>query len=121
MLQNTLSKVEGIAKDELLQGTSKDKLIKVFESYRNGMWVYPGVIIRKLGINPKLVYELLIDLDKIGVLKLYYELYCSQCHRSMGLVTAFKDIPDTFMCDCCEEELNGIENILIIFKVIRDD
>lgn len=120
MLQSTLSKIESIASDEFLKEVDIDEFRKLFSSFKKGMWMYPGFIIRKLKLNPKIVYQFLMDLENENIIKGYYELYCGHCQKSMGRVETFKDIPETFVCDYCSEELLGIENAVVIYKVICD-
>ena len=121
MLRSTLSKIESIATTELLESIDIEEFRNLFLSYKKDMWLYPGVLIRKLKVSPKLVYEFLIELEKIGILKCYYELYCWQCQKSMGTVETFNEIQETFVCDDCDRELNGIENVYVIYKVICDE
>lgn len=121
MLRSTLSKIENVASAELLESVRIEEFRDLWLSYEKNMWVYPGFLIRKLKVQPRLIYEFLIDLEYAGILKSYYELYCWKCQKSMGTVTTFKEIPDTFVCDCCDEELSGIENSFVIYRVICDE
>lgn len=120
MLQSTLSKIESIASDELIKSVDINEFRKLFSSYKKNMWIYPGYIINKLKLKPKIVYEFLLSLERENIIKGYYDLYCGHCQKSMGIVETFRDIPETFVCDYCDEELVGIENAIIIFKVICD-
>ena len=72
-------------------------LTNFFKNYRKNMWIYPGV------------------------LKSYYELYCSNCQKSMGTVRLFNELPETFECELCHSELSSIENSFLIYMVVRDD
>lgn len=108
---------EKIESDEFLKEVDTDELRKVFHSYKKGMWIYPGFIIRELHIKPEIAYKFLMDLEKENIIKGYYELYCSCCQKSNGRVETFKDIPETFVCNYCNKELVGIENAVIIYKV----
>ena len=120
MLQSTLSKIERIASNEFMESVDINEFRELFSSYKKNMWIYPGFIIKKLKLKPKVVYQFLMDLEKENIVKGYYELYCGHCQKSMARVESFKDIPETFVCDYCDEELIGIENALIIYKVICD-
>ena len=62
MLRSTLSKIESIATTELLESIDIEEFRNLFLSYKKDMWLYPGVLIRKLKVSPKLVYEFLIEL-----------------------------------------------------------
>lgn len=120
MLQSTLSRIEELATNEFIESIDINEFRKLFNSYKKGMWIYPGFIIRKLNIKPRIAYDFLKSLENEKILKCYYELYCSHCQKSMGRVETFKDIPETFICDYCDEELLGIENAVIIYKVECD-
>ena len=72
-------------------------LTNFFKNYRKNMWIYPGV------------------------LQSYYELYCSNCQKSMGTVRLFNELPETFECELCHSELSSIENSFLIYMVVRDD
>lgn len=120
MLQSMLLKIEKIASNEVLMKVDINNFRDFFSSYEKGMWIYPGFVIRKLKLEPQLAYQFLMDLEKAKILKGYYELYCAHCQKTMGKVETFKDIPETFTCDCCDEELSGIENAIVVYEVIDD-
>ncbi len=65
-------------------------------------------------------YRILQILQKEGCLESYYELYCSHCQKSSGaLIKYFSELPDTFECEICHEELSALENAILIYKVIK--
>ena len=68
-----------------------------------------------------LIYDFLSELEKQGILQSYYELYCSNCQKSMGTVRLFNELPETFECELCHSELSSIENSFLIYMVVRDD
>lgn len=101
------------------------KYINVYQEIetllKKRMWIYPAVFIRKYNLSVKQVYNFLEKLVDLNILKSYYELYCSNCHKSTGEVyEVFNQIPDTFECVNCDCELNGIENAIIIYKVVEE-
>lgn len=121
MLQSTLSSIEMILQQQINDQSLTDQIVDLFSHYREGLWLYPGVFKRKFGLSINAVYELLSRLEREGYLKSYYELYCSHCQKSSGIVVeTFHDIPDTFQCEMCNEELPGIENAILIYKIVRD-
>lgn len=84
------------------------------------MWLYPGVFKRRTGIPMGKTYDILSLLEEERILDGYYELYCSQCQKSSGVVVkAFNEIPETFVCEVCLNELPGVENAVLIYKVIQ--
>ena len=67
------------------------------------------------------MYSILSDMENEGILQSYYELYCSHCQKSMGVVRLFNELPETFMCELCNEELATLENTILIYKVVLDE
>lgn len=85
------------------------------------MWLYPGVLKRKLSLPTKDVYSICALLEQEGILKSYYELYCGNCQKSSGLTfEAINQIPPEFECEMCGEKQLGLENTVIIFKVMAE-
>lgn len=121
MLSNTLSIIEIVIQNKLNKKVDKDNLINFFKRYRKNMWLYPGVIKRKYSLSIAETYDFLNELEKQGVLQSYYELYCSSCQKSMGTIRLFNELPETFECELCNEELQTLKNSFLIYKVIRDD
>lgn len=120
MLPNILRSI-GIAETlEAMIGDSKsEQLLKLFASYHPGMWLYPGVIKRKIGLSIKETYEVLRELEKRAIVHGYCELYCSRCQRSSGEVfEVISQMPETFYCELCHDELPAFENAFLIYKVV---
>lgn len=121
MLSNTLSVIERIIKEKLNSDINITALLDFFKHYKYDMWVYPGTLKRKFCISISDTYKLLNELEKQGILKSYYELYCNHCQKSMGVVQVFNELPETFLCELCGLELPSLENSILIYKVIKDD
>lgn len=99
-----------------------ESYINLLKYYKKGMWIYPGVIKRKLNIPISDVYESLGYLENQKIVCSYFELYCNNCQRSMGDVfESFNEIPDEFECEVCHGVFSGLENTILIYKVIIDD
>ncbi len=120
MLSNTLSQIEVIIQNKL-DDVVLNELMDFFKHYKKGMWLYPGVFIRKYNISMECIYEILNEMEKQGIIQSYYELYCSQCQKSNGVVKLFNELPETFECELCNCELPTIENAVIIYQVIKDE
>lgn len=97
-----------------------DKLVHFFGKYTKNYFVYPGVIKRNLHMNIVDVYEILDLLEKNKIVETYYELWCTHCQKSMGTVKVFNELPETYDCDLCDEELDGMANSIVIYKIIVD-
>ncbi len=123
MLLSTLQKIKKVLDSKFsLDETLKKDILNFFKRYKKGSYIYAGILKRKFQLSSKEVYELLEELENEKILKSYYELYCNKCSKTNGeLYETFNQIPKTFICENCEEELIGIENAVILYKVIIDD
>lgn len=120
MLPDTLLQIEPILLKQLNKKDT-EAILDFLRKYKNGTFVYPGVIKRKFGISIDKVYSLLNEIEKIGVLQSYYELVCNKCQKVMGTVRLFNELPDTFTCELCNEELPALSNAILIYKVVDED
>lgn len=120
MLSSTLLQIETIISKKLNKETTK-AILDFFKYYKYGMWIYPGVLKRKFNLSIDIVYMILDAMEKEGILQSYYELYCSHCQKAMGTVSLFNELPDTFQCEICNEELPTLENAILIYKVVVNE
>lgn len=120
MLSNTLSVIETTIQHQLNKNVDSAALIGFFKKYKKNMWIYPGVLKRKFSLSIPEIYDFLSALEEQEILQSYYELYCSNCQKSMGTVRLFNELPDTFECELCHNELSSIENSFLIYLVVRD-
>lgn len=90
-----------------------------FRHYKNGMYIYPGVLKRKFGFDIQTSYLILEELKKQGILKSYYELH--HCGKVAGYVEVFNMLPETFECDVCGEKISALENSSLIYQVVKDE
>lgn len=121
MLSNTLAIIEMTIHNKLNKGVNTTALLDYLKHYRINMWIYPGVLKRKFSLEISEIYAFLLELEREGILQSYYELYCGHCHKSMGIVKLLNDMPETFECELCHEELPSLENSILVYKVVRDD
>lgn len=121
MLLNTLSIIESTINKQINDKVDITAFLDFFKHYKKGMWIYPGLLKRKFSLSLPEIYIFLSELEKQGVLQSYYELYCSNCQKSMGSVQLFNELPETFECELCHCELDTLENAFLIYRVIRDD
>ena len=121
MLSNTLAIIKETAQHQLNKNLNITDFLKFFKNYRINTWVYPGVLNRKFSLSFIEIYNFLNELEKQGILQSHYELYCSNCQKTMGIVHLFNELPESFECELCHNELDTLENTFIIYKVIRDD
>lgn len=121
MLSSILSTIGVTIQNKLNNDVDIPAILEFFSNYRKNMWIYPGVLKRRFELELSEVYKILSELEEQGILKSYYELYCSHCQKSMGTVEVFNELPETFVCELCHDELPAIENAVLVYKVIRDE
>ena len=104
-----------------LNNETAEKVTDFFRHYKKGTFIYPGVLRRKFHLSMEMIYDILGDMEREGIIKCYYEMYCSKCQKSMGTVKTFNELPEYFQCELCDEELLTLENCYLIYKVIKDE
>lgn len=93
---------------------------KPIESY-----VYPEVVEEKLDVAISDCMKVFIYLEKFGVLKQVYKLYCPNCKDfSKRIYENINELEEENECEICGEELFEEENlykyVVIYFKVISN-
>lgn len=122
MSSNLLEKIGAIIrKNNEADNNILNSIILFLKNYKENMWIYPGILSRKFNLRMIDAYEILECMEKEGVIKSYYEQYCPKCHKTNGIVHVFNEIPVSFECELCNEELNGIENSFMLYKVIKNE
>ena len=121
MLSNTLSIIETTIHNKLNNAVDVPSILDYLRHYHKNMWIYPGALKRRFSLELSEVYDFLSELERQKILKSYYELYCSQCQKSMGTVELFNELPEFFECELCHAQLPTLENVVLVYKVIRDD
>lgn len=98
------------------------KFREVFKHYKKGKWIYPGALYRVTKIKIDQIYMILNILEKNKILDSYFEIYCAECKKTVGLVyKTIDDIPAEYECDNCGNVEKAIDNAVLIFKVIADE
>lgn len=78
-----LSVIENLKKQYNLTPYQRKQCDKLFSIIHPGDFVYPGHLKSKLVIDIKTAYLFMEDLKKAGFVKNIYEVYCTQCKRSI--------------------------------------
>lgn len=122
MLQATLLNLKTtLMSSKLLSENNLIKIMELIQRYNKSDMVYPGVLIRNLGISQTQAYKVLDLLKELGLLELNYELYCHECSQFKGpIYETIGQIPEELDCECCGDKLNPLENTIVIYKVIVD-
>lgn len=104
-----------------MSAQTTNDVLEFLKYYNLNSWIYPGVLKRKFNLAIEDVYGILADMEKAGIVQSYYELYCGRCQKSMGTVRLFNELPESFICELCDEELTTLDNTMLIYKVILDE
>ena len=96
-----------------------DEVIKFLITYKKNDFIYPSAIKRKLKFEDKKVYEILSVLENNGIIKMYYEIFCYNCNRTIGLFEYFCQLEQNMECENCEESLNSMDNVKVVYKVVK--
>lgn len=120
MLQASLLDLKkNLQSSRLLTEGNISKFIDLIERYNKGDWVYPGVLIRQLGITQMQAYQVLDMLKELDMLEVNYELYCHKCGQFKGpIYETIGQIPEELDCECCGEKLNPLEDTIVIYRVL---
>ena len=69
------------SRNQILTDSELHSLCDILKIYRTGMWLYPGVIARKVPLTVEKTYAVTDMLTQHGYVKPYYELYCNKVHN----------------------------------------
>lgn len=92
------------------------KIVCFLKNYKKGDLIYPSLLKRKLNVNDDLVYKILSVLEKNNLLKINYEYFCYKCNSGSRLYQYYSEIPETYLCDNCEDNLT-MNNVKVVYKV----
>ncbi|MBS6644528.1 MAG: hypothetical protein KH366_13195 [Clostridiaceae bacterium] len=121
MLPITLSKLE-ILLTPLLNVDERSRFIDVFKHYKKNKWIYPGALQRTSRIPIEKVYEVLNLLEEEQIVKSYFEIICSECKKTTAQVYhSIDEIPENYMCENCGYLGHALDNVILIFKIVKDE
>lgn len=106
---------------QILTDHEIDQLCALLKKYSEGMWIYPGVISRKVPLTIEKTYIVTDALEHAGYIQSYYELYCNNCQKATGAVfETIGELPCEFECELCHASMISIENSILIYKVTAE-
>lgn len=115
MLQGLLEK---ILKNELDDESNLAEIKSFFMMFKKGQFIYPSTIKRKFSLSDEVIYHILESLEREKYLRMYYEVICGFCSKSLGLYEYYSQLEEKTYCDDCEEDSITLKNVKIIYKVI---
>lgn len=100
-----------------------DILIDNMKSWYIGKIIYPSQVKSMLLINYSEVYGILEIIKDLGIIKYNYEVYCNKCEKFVEtpILDSLNQFPKNLYCDDGRHKLNPINDVILIFKVIRDE
>ena len=110
--------LERILVNKINKEINFNELVNFLSMFKNGQYIYPSAIKRKFKILDKEGDDILRILEEEKYLKMYYEVFCGFCSKSIGLFEYYSQLPKTIYCDDCEENNITLNNIKIIYKVV---
>lgn len=96
-----------------------NELVQFLMLFKKNDFIYPSTIKNKFKIDDKKIYEFFSILESKKIVKMYYELYCYTCNKTIKLYENFSQIEEKIVCDTCEENLIYESNIKIVYKVVK--
>lgn len=115
MLSDTLANIRTTLNEHrFLTSAEISSVCDLLHMYRIGMWLYPGVIARRVPLSIENTYALTDLLTQMGYIKSYYELYCNNCQKATGMVfETLTEMPEIFECELCHSSMCSIQNSII--------
>lgn len=119
MQSSIFARVEPLLKEKKFNIDNK-ALLGFLNRYHKNDWIYPDAMYRNLGIDIKIIYEILELCVEKGILEQYLQIYCPKCQRFTGsYYKTIYEIPDEVNCIHCDDEiLRPLEHAIIIYKVL---
>lgn len=126
MLSNTLQDIlMKIVKKYKVDSRVLENILEYIQTKPLQSYVYPEVVEDKLGIDITLCMKLFIYLEKFGLLKQVYKLYCPNCKDFSGtMYESLNDLEEANECEFCGKDLFEEENpykfVVVYFRVIKN-
>ena len=120
MSSDTLVNIkELLCKLQILTDSELTAICDLLRMYRIGMWLYPGVIARRIPLTIDKTYAVVDTLAENNYIKPYYELYCNNCQKATGIVfETLGEMPQEFECEICHATMISIQNSILVYKVV---
>lgn len=111
--------LERILTNKISDGINVSELARFICTFHLNQYIYPSTIRRKFKISDSEVYKILQLLEEEEYLKMYYEVFCGFCFKSLGLYEYYSQLNDSTYCDDCDENSITLNNVKIVYKVMK--
>ena len=115
MSQNLLEKILINKIDDKI---NLKELVNFLMKFKKGQFIYPSTIKRRFNATDKEIYDVLNILEEEKYLKMYYEVFCGFCSKSLKIYEYYSQLEKMTYCEDCEEYNITLNNVKIIYKVI---
>lgn len=101
-------------------------ILEYIKSKPLSSYIYPEIIEERYDLDLSQCMKLFVVLEKIGILKQVYKLYCTRCRDfSSEVFEDINDLENQNVCEICGEELYDKDNpykyVVVYFRVIRNE
>lgn len=123
MLPSTLSTIRArLTEQKKIDDSRLDTLLTILKAYKQGQFIYPGVLIRQLNLPMCSVYEILEIIKEMGIIVTNFELYCHSCSKFTGdIFETLNQIPEEIKCEECGKELDPLNDSIVVYKVVLNE
>ena len=113
--------LQSILEEILINKVDSDfnELIKFLSLFKKDEFIYPSTLKRKFNFDDEKIYVILTELEKAGLVNMYYEVVCHICYQTIGMYKFFSEIPEDIFCGNCDINLILNENVRIVYKVAK--
>lgn len=96
-------------------------ILGFLQNYSAGDLIYPCAIHDTLGLDIKVVYQILGSLEADSIVEQYLELHCPVCHCFPGLLyKTIGDIPEKISCPSCSEKITSpLSHAEVIYRLVQ--
>ncbi|HFD2064454.1 TPA: hypothetical protein ACF2DS_000148 [Clostridium perfringens] len=114
---------EKLIEKKILNNNEKlEELKSLLEIYSVGNYLYPGILIAQLDISAIECYKILSLLEEMKIVEKSFEEYCRECKKVNGKIhDSFAEIPEEIYCKFCGRQLDPIDDVIVIYRVIKDE
>lgn len=118
--------LEVVNKKSNIECVKLNNLLEYIQTKPIKSLIFPEIASKKCDLSEKEIVKVFIYLEKLGVLKQVYKLYCPNCKDiSQDIFENFNELEEQSVCEECGKDLYDSDNpykyIFINFEVIRNE
>ncbi len=127
MLSDSFQVILEVAKQKSnIESSKLKRLLEYIQTKPIKSLIFPEIISKKCDLSEKEVVKIFLLLEKLGILKQVYKLYCPNCKDiSQHIFESFNELEEQSVCEECGKDLYDSDNpykyIFVNFEVIRNE